>query len=701
MMTDHVNRPNKRALLIGINSYPYLPPNSQLRGCVNDVNRMKKILEERFGFPGANITVLTNHQATEKGIREAMEKLVADCAEGDIVVFHFSGHGSRIQAANRDKASGYDETIMPSDSGRMNFDIKAPNRDIRDTEIQDWLSRLSAKTPHITLIFDSCHSGSITRWATDGTQEEGTRLRGIPPDSLPEYNQVKPASETARDVGGSGWLLRSDKYVLLAACAAEHGAFELDAIEDDTERRYGAFTYFLTQELSQPNQIRTYSDIWEQVVIKVAGRSQNQAPQLEGARNRKIFDVEDVAPMRYLPVISRRNDEVDLRGGAIHGLTKESLWEIYPAAPKQQQAVEAESRSCGTAEIISVKMTTATARIIKENFAGAIQPGDRAIELLHVDDEPLMPVWLSPAPDHVKEVEQLRQVLERSGMLEIKQTSTAAQAVIKLVVTEQAHSGQATPPSNAALPLWEVLNPVTQTLLMPRYPAEDSTSLHRIKDNLETIWRYKKVLEVRNDKSPLRDKIEFKLLKQGENGEWQEVSEGEDQAEPVYKHGELIAFRVVNRSGSTVYASVLDFGLSKRIGVLYPAGGNSEMVAPGRSGGAATDAATGGVFTVGLNHGDRIELYIPDHILAARSYDEPLRGKEVFKLVITTQQHDLSFLEQSGLRKGDERRFKIEHPLERLVYLAATGGQTREAKMGLKAEDDWITFERFFWLQKD
>src|SRR6185295_18975930 len=97
-MTEAANQPGKRALLIGVNKYPNLPLHSQLRGCVNDVEIMQQTLETLFGFPPGNINVLRDEEATADEIRAAMEKLVADCRPDDIVVFHFSGHGSQMPA---------------------------------------------------------------------------------------------------------------------------------------------------------------------------------------------------------------------------------------------------------------------------------------------------------------------------------------------------------------------------------------------------------------------------------------------------------------------------------------------------------------------------------------------------------------------------------------------------------------------------
>ncbi len=54
-MPDNPVVPTRRALLIGIDAYPRL---RQLSGCVNDVRLMRAILQDTFGFPPEQITIL-------------------------------------------------------------------------------------------------------------------------------------------------------------------------------------------------------------------------------------------------------------------------------------------------------------------------------------------------------------------------------------------------------------------------------------------------------------------------------------------------------------------------------------------------------------------------------------------------------------------------------------------------------------------
>ncbi|MEP0856372.1 caspase family protein [Trichocoleus sp. DQ-U1] len=91
----------KLALLVGINQYPRgtetrsLP---SLQGCVTDVELQRELLIHRFGFHPSDILTLTDSQATRQNIETAfLEHLTEQAAAGDVVLFHFSGCGSRVR----------------------------------------------------------------------------------------------------------------------------------------------------------------------------------------------------------------------------------------------------------------------------------------------------------------------------------------------------------------------------------------------------------------------------------------------------------------------------------------------------------------------------------------------------------------------------------------------------------------------------
>src|SRR5262249_19028508 len=146
--------PTKRALLVGIDRYKSgdVP---QLAGAVNDADLMESVLETRFEIPPANVRVLRNEQATRAGILDAIEtQLIAPTQPGDIVIFYYAGHGSQMIDVSGDELDGWDETIVPQDSRTDGV------FDISDDEINGLLQEITQKTQNVTMIFDSCHSGT-------------------------------------------------------------------------------------------------------------------------------------------------------------------------------------------------------------------------------------------------------------------------------------------------------------------------------------------------------------------------------------------------------------------------------------------------------------------------------------------------------------------------------------------------------------
>ncbi|RLM98297.1 metacaspase-6-like [Panicum miliaceum] len=108
----------KRAVLVGIN---YVGRPDELKGCLNDVARMRRCLVDRFGFDGADIRVLADADPstpppTGANIRLELEWLVAGARAGDTLFFHYSGHGLQLPAeTGEDDDTGYDECIVPCD----------------------------------------------------------------------------------------------------------------------------------------------------------------------------------------------------------------------------------------------------------------------------------------------------------------------------------------------------------------------------------------------------------------------------------------------------------------------------------------------------------------------------------------------------------------------------------------------------------
>jgi hypothetical protein len=356
---------NRRALIIGIDKYPNLSPQVQLEGCVRDAREVAGLLENRFGFPGSQIQLLLDGDATRKGILDAMAELAKEVKENDAVVVHYSGHGSQRTALVEDisRASLMEETLVAHDSGH---DDPYPNRDIASFELRDWLAKLSEVTPNITLILDCCHSGTIATMRHDG-EKPAPKVRSVKPDT----RQPPPSQKRRlRDVkGGPASFIR---YVVLAACRDKENAHEIP-LDDGS---HGALTWNLLRELdSLPSgACPTYLDVFEPVRSRVNQEYGRQEPQLEGVRDRELFGLDELVPMSFLPVQDRRADRVLLGGGATTGMAEHSIWKIHP--PQAREGAEV----LGRVEVIEVRGMTATASILEEVRPGAIGRWCRAVE---------------------------------------------------------------------------------------------------------------------------------------------------------------------------------------------------------------------------------------------------------------------------------------------------------------------------------
>lgn len=75
------------------------------------------------------------------------------------------------------------------------------------------------------------------------------------------------------------------------------------------------------------------------------------------------------------------------------------------------------------------------------------------------------------------------------------------------------------------------------------------------------------------------------------DGVWVEAEPKVDGGLPVFFEGERIAAQITNRHTAPIYVSVLDFGLTGALGLLYPWAGASEELAPGKCIELGRDAA--------------------------------------------------------------------------------------------------------------
>ncbi len=251
------NTPRKRALLVGVNNYHdtrWIP----LEGAVNDVKLQQELLIHRFGFQSDQILLLTDHEATRENILQAFEEHLIKWAQpGDVVVFHFSGHGSQVFDPDQIFQDGQVSTIVPVDS------ILPPGYPNKGGKVNDitghtlWLLMQAINTENVTFILDSCHSGGarkgiLTVRSRPGNRElnrtENSNIQLLASPQEQEYQKqlMSRLNLTASDLATER-KKGVPKGIMLAAARTDQAA--IDASFGDTAA--GIFTYILTRYLWQ------------------------------------------------------------------------------------------------------------------------------------------------------------------------------------------------------------------------------------------------------------------------------------------------------------------------------------------------------------------------------------------------------------------------------------------------------------------
>ena len=142
---------NKKALLIGIN---YIGTTSQLNGCLNDINSIQNVLTANYAFKPELIKIMTDatpQKPTRDNILSAFKDFLQSGAEGDLLFFAYSGHGSTTVDYNKDEANGGNDEMI----------ISADLKGILDDELKALIQTYLKKNVTLFALFDSCFSGTV------------------------------------------------------------------------------------------------------------------------------------------------------------------------------------------------------------------------------------------------------------------------------------------------------------------------------------------------------------------------------------------------------------------------------------------------------------------------------------------------------------------------------------------------------------
>lgn len=288
-----------RALLVGVSSYPQLAPQLKLNGPRNDVQLLRRVLEQR-GVAPDRITVLADGVAgavepSRANIMEHLDRLAAQAGPGDQIVISMSGHGSQQPVpANSpfeaDEPDGLFEIFLPRDVSGWTGGIQGVPQAILDHEIRDRVDRMTARGAFVWAIFDSCHSATLVR---GGNLGEDVRMRQVRPDELDIPAQAlrdaeRRASARQRRAGSSGGGNASaepangpGRAVYFYAAQTTELAPEMNLPLGHPERRTHGLLSFLVAQALDGGAGMTYRQLSQQVLARMG--------TMAGLRNTPMF----------------------------------------------------------------------------------------------------------------------------------------------------------------------------------------------------------------------------------------------------------------------------------------------------------------------------------------------------------------------------------------------------------------------------
>ena len=248
----------KLALLVGVDKYP----DSPLGGCVTDVELQRELLIYRFGFAASDILTLINAQATRENIETAFVTHLSEQAKpGDVVVFHFSGCGSRVSSI--ESPGIIQNSLVPADDVLPLLGNRAVNDILEETLL---LLVRSLSTENVIAILD-------TSYTYPGFPKNGNfRIRSR---RRPTVGQPSIAELTFVQGLKSRPNLRREAVVLAAATNSQ-----IAAEQEWNGFTAGLFTYALTQTLWWATPASSLQVSFSRAAGKVELTGLSQQPQI-------------------------------------------------------------------------------------------------------------------------------------------------------------------------------------------------------------------------------------------------------------------------------------------------------------------------------------------------------------------------------------------------------------------------------------
>lgn len=610
--------PRKLAMLVGINEYP--DPIPDLQGCLNDVELQCELLMHRFGFNEKDIVVVSDNAKTNdlkptraNILRVFKEHLIEQAKPGDVVVFHYSGHGSLVKDPNpldtkecRDaKNCDLNGTIVPNDP------LPASGKD-SEIVVPDIMGRTlfllmdAIKTENLTVVLDSCFSGAgtrgnaVVRSASARLSRTGGTLVASPEELeyqqkwLTQLNLPFDEFQRRRQAGIA-------KGVALGSASRNQEA--LDVPFGDFSA--GAFTYLLTRYLWQlptnQTKVTVQANLIRSTKAEASLRGYTQVPVVEvkpGSNNgQKPFYFQDFAAPTAEAVITAINpDQIEFWLGGISSQNLASANTVFTLldesgktiTDKSGQPIELQQTSRSSGSLFGYgKLLSGQTSVVK--------PGMLLRErIVGIPANPTLKVGLDSSLGN--EMEQARTALQtallyqsvsRIEVLPVNRRSPVDYILGRMTEDYQrqlATAGEDNLPPLSSLGVFTpILKPVSSSF--GRAGESATAAINRLKPKLKLLLAGKILQGLAAPSSDLQITGEI-FAASGQGPKIQIASRGARErgtregsstiqtiatASQSFRAGEAIQFKVENQEDQELYLSCLAIDAAGNITVLYPA----------------------------------------------------------------------------------------------------------------------------------
>lgn len=631
--------PTIYALLIGIDGYKPAKSYANLKGCVRDIEFVADYLDKTLKLPPERVWMLTSRnpdvtdlsevRASEKlptyeNIVDAFKEVTETAQPGELVYFHYSGHGCKAATLYPDlKGAGQaDEGIVP-----MDIDAEG-GRYLRDVEIATLLKRMTDKGLVVTVIFDSCHSGDVTRGdtairgsvgldTTIRTADSTDSLVAKPHELVNNWRELTEG--TGSRIAEGGWLKNSKDYVLLAACSPSEYAFE----SNRDGKRHGALTYWMINTLANSPSRLTYRMLYERVSAAIRSDfRERQTPMLIGDGDRTIFGSDSISYQYAISVLEISKTEpvrVKLDAGIATGLGRGAQFAIYPLGAIDLSQKEAQIAIVEIDE--DPQASSAWAKVVKLLREERIEQGAQAVMLappiefiryvsLVMKEEGSGEDQLSPELFTQQEaaLNAVKAAMEGNGWLRL--VSDTHREDFQVAVNRKGE--------------YEISMSRPLENIRPPQKISDSKAPPEVVKQLVHLGKYQAVQSLKNLNSDLASQLEVKFIPQSSSSQ----SDMSDPSNITWKAGETGTLLIKNLSSAPIRVVVLD---------LEPTWEISQL--PLRN-----PAQKFYEFAPGQEIPVKLRLSLPDDAV----YD---KGLEVIKVFATVGSPDFRWLELPPLDK--------------------------------------------------